>query len=217
MARWRDNPWSTRGIRAGGYIAAVAVIVAIWMLVTSAGWVSTQTLPSVPSVADAIGTLAAQGQVFVNLAVTLFRILLSFALGLILGIPLGGVMWRFPYVSRALRPYLSAAYSVPLVIFYPFLLVVLGLNDWPVVVLTAVMTTIPVSLNTHVGLGSARPVLVNVGRSLERTPWQIFRQILFPAAWPDILAGIKLSMVYAVVGVVAMEFIAAQDGLGTRI
>lgn len=217
MARWRDSRWGTRGIRAGSIMAAVAVMIAFWALATGAGWVSPQTLPSVPDVADAIGSLTAQGQVSLNLAVTLFRILLSFVLGLILGIPLGAVMWRVPYVSRALRPYLSAAYSVPLVIFYPFLLVVLGLNDWPVVVLTAVMTTIPICLNTHVGLGSARPVLVNVGRSLERTPWQIFRQIVLPEAWPEILAGIKLSMVYAVVGVVAMEFVAAQEGLGNRI
>lgn len=217
MVRLHMSPWWTRGVKTAGYVATVAAVVAVWALVTDAGWVSAQTLPSLPDVVDAIRTLASTGEVWSNLASTLFRILLSFVTGLILGIPLGGALWRFPRVGGAIRPYLSASYSVPMVVFYPFFLVVLGLNDWPVVALTTVMTTIPICLNTYLGLQSVPQVLVNVGKSLERTPAQIFRQVLLPAAWPDILAGIKLSMVYGVVGVVSLEFVAAQAGLGNRI
>jgi NitT/TauT family transport system permease protein len=203
--------------RPGGYLATIIAVVALWAVVTGSGWISAQTLPSPQDVVEAIGSLSAAGEVANNFGSTFFRVLLSFATGVILGIPLGTLMWRFPFVAAALRPYLAASYSVPLVVFYPFFLVVFGLNDWPVVVLTAVMTTIPISLNTQIGLRSAPPVLVNVGKSLERTPYDIFRYILLPAAWPDILAGIKLAMVYAVVGVVSLEFIAAEGGLGNRI
>ena len=158
MMRLRVSPWWTRGVKTGGYVATVAVVVAVWALVTRAHWVSAQTLPSLPDVVNATQTLASAGEVWSNLASTLFRILLSVAIGLILGIPLGGVLWRFPRVGGAIRPYLSASYSVPLVVFYPFFLVVLGLNDWPVVVLTTVMTTIPICLNTYLGLQSAPKV-----------------------------------------------------------
>jgi ABC-type nitrate/sulfonate/bicarbonate transport system permease component len=203
--------------RAGGYVATVVAVVALWALATAAGWVSAQTLPPPQDVVDALASLTAAGEVAGNFANTFFRVLLSFAIGLILGVPLGASMWRLPNIAGAIRPYLAASYSVPLVVFYPFFIVVLGLNDWPVVALTSVMTTIPISLNTQIGLNSAPPVLVNVGKSLERTPSDIFRYILLPAAWPDILSGIKLSMVYAVVGVVSLEFVAAEGGLGNRI
>ena len=182
--RREGRRWWTVGGRAAGHVATVTVIVAVWLLVTEAGLVSPQTLPSLPDVTAAFTTLAGEGQIWPIWRAPLFRILLSFALGIVLGLPLGTALWRFPLASSALRPYLAATYSIPLVVFYPFLLVVLGLNDWPVVVLTAVMTTIPICLNTQVGLDTVRPVLVNVGRSLERTPWQIFWQILLPAAWP---------------------------------
>lgn len=217
ITRLRESAWWARGAKTGGYVATIVVVVAVWTLVTFAGWVSAQTLPGPLEVADAMQTLASAGELWSNLASTLFRILLSFAIGLILGIPLGAALWRFPRAGGALRPYLAASYSVPLVVFYPFFLVVLGLNDWPVVLLTAVMTTIPIALNTSLGLQSAPKVLVNVGKSMERTPAQIFRQILLPAAWPYMLAGIKLSIVYGVVGVVSLEFVAAQAGLGNRI
>jgi NitT/TauT family transport system permease protein len=203
--------------KVAGYGATLLVLGGLWVLVTATGLVSDQILPPVPDLADAAQQLQSDGQLTTNLASTALRIVLSFALGVVLGIPLGSLLWRVPFIGAALRPYLSAIYSVPLVVFYPFFVVTLGINDWPVVLLTAVMTTIPIALNTQIGLATAPGVLLNVGRSLERTSLQVFRQIRLPAAWPNILGGIKLSMVYAVVGVVSMEFVAAHDGLGNRI
>lgn len=211
------EPWRARTMKTGGYLATVVALIAIWFLVTRLGWISSQILPAPGDVLGSVGPLASSGELQSSLGTTLFRILMSFLLGVVLGVPLGGFAWRFPDAGQAMRPYLAASYSVPLVVFYPFFLVVFGINDWPVIALTTVMTTVPVCLNTYVGLQAAPKVLVDVGRSLERTPGQIFRQILLPSAWPHTLAGIKLSMVYAVVGVIALEFIAAQAGLGNRI
>ncbi len=203
--------------KIGGYLATLLALAGLWALATSGRLVSDQVLPSFPEMAAALADLLADGQIAGNVGSTVLRIVLSFIIGVLLGLPLGALLWRVPPVSTALQPYLAAIYSVPLVVFYPFFLVLLGINDWPVVLLTAVMTTIPIVLSTQIGLDHAPAVLINVGRSLERTPAQIFRQIRLPAAWPSILGGIKLSMVYAVVGVVSMEFVAAQRGLGSRI
>lgn len=202
---------------AGGYVATIVAVVGLWMLVSNLGFVSSQTLPKVSHVTRALQTLIAAGAVWSNALRTLFRILLSFLAGLVAGIPLGGLLWRFPGAGKAVRPYLAASYAVPTVVFYPFFLVVFGLNDWPVVMLTAVITTIPICLNTYIGLQSVPSVLINVARGLERNAIQIFRQVLLPAAWPDILAGMRLAMVYAVAGVVSLEFVAAQSGVGNRI
>lgn len=200
-----------------GSLGTILALLVLWGAAADFRLVSADTLPGPGAVFGALRDLTAEGEVLPNVASTLLRILLSFALGFVLGLPLGTAIWRFPALGGALRPYLSAAYSVPLVVFYPFLLVTLGLNDWPVVVLTTVITIIPIALNTEIGLRATPRVLLNVGRGLECSPGRIFRHILLPAAWPSILAGVKLSMVYAVVGVVSMEFVAAQSGLGNRI
>jgi NitT/TauT family transport system permease protein len=200
-----------------GTVGTILALVVLWYVAARLRWISVEILPGPGEVLGALRDLANDGEVYGNIASTLARILLSFALGFVLGLPLGVVLWRSAAIGAALRPYLSAAYSVPLVVFYPFLLVVLGLNDWPVVVLTTVITAIPIALNTEIGLRETRKVLMNVGRALECAPVRVFRHILLPSAWPSVLAGLKLSMVYAVVGVVSMEFVAAQSGVGNRI
>ena len=209
--------WLKRGVMSAGYAATILGVVAIWILVTDAGWISEQTLPKITNVIEALDALSAEGALWTNATRTAFRILLSFTAGLLLGIPLGGMLWLFPTLGKIVRPYLVASYAVPTIVFYPFFLVVLGLNDWPVVVLTAAIAMIPICLNTYIGLQSVPKVLVNVGWALERTPAEIFMQVLLPAAWPEILAGIRLSMVYGVASVISLEFVAAQSGVGNRI
>lgn len=209
--------WFKPGVMFAGYAATIIAVVAIWALVTQAGWISDQTLPRVTNVIDALDNLSAHGALWPNVERTAVRILLSFTAGFLLGIPFGGLLWIFPTMGKITRPYLVASYAVPTVVFYPFFLVVFGINDWPVVVLTAIITMIPICLNTYIGLQSVPRVLVNVARGFERTSLQAFKQVLLPAAWPHILAGMRLSMVYAVASVVSLEFVAAQSGIGNRV
>jgi NitT/TauT family transport system permease protein len=213
----RTNRRQSSGIKATQYLLTLATAMALWALVTYAGWVSDQTLATPAQVLSAFRSLSAAGEVWPQLLTTLSRILLAFVMGCILGIPLGGVLYRFRGLESALGPYLAASYSVPLVVFYPFLIVLLGINDWPVVLLTAVTTTIPIALNSAQGLRAAPRVFLHIAQAFEFPASVVFRKVLLPSAWPDVLAGMKLSMVYSVVGVVSMEFIAANSGLGNRI
>src|ERR1700712_4388042 len=93
-----------------GYVATIAILFALWVLATGTRSVSDQILPSVGEVATAFGELSTDGQITINLASTIFRVLLSFIIGVVLGIPLGALLWRIPFVSAAVHPYLSAIY-----------------------------------------------------------------------------------------------------------
>lgn len=199
------------------YLLTIMVLVAIWWLVTATGIAGPQVLAGPGPVLSAARSLAAQGQLWPNVGDTALRILASVLMGCVAGVLLGSLLWRIPVAWSALRQYLAASYAVPLVVFYPTLLVLLGINDWPIVLLTTVMTTIPVALNTTLGLHGVAPVLVHMSRTTGRGPARTFWQVRLPAAWPAILGGIKLSVVYGVVGVVAMEFLAGNSGLGNAI
>jgi NitT/TauT family transport system permease protein len=76
---------------------------------------------------------------------------------------------------------------------------------------------IPVALNTMVALRSVNPALAKLGRSAGCGRRQLYQKVLAPAATPLALPGIKLGFIYAIIGVVAMEFILADGGLGFRI
>jgi NitT/TauT family transport system permease protein len=135
----------------------------------------------------------------------------------VFGLLAGLVFWKLPTVGRVFEPYLVSFYAVPMVLFYPVMIVIVGINASSVVILATIMATIPVALNTAVGLNGIRPVYLKLARSLQCNPRQTLFQIALPAAAPFIVAGLRLGVVYALIGAVAMEFVTAQAGLGYRI
>jgi NitT/TauT family transport system permease protein len=102
-------------------------------------------------------------------------------------------------------------------VFYPISIVVIGINQWPIVLLAGIMAAIPMALNTWRGLERVRPVYLLLGASLQATRRQLAARLLLPAAAPLIFAGLKLGAVYALIGAIAMEFLTASAGLGYQI
>ena len=152
-----------------------------------------------------------------DLGRTALELALSCSIGVPVGLAIGVLGWRYRFVGDGLEPYLVSLYAVPTLVFYPVLLAALGLGSEPIVCLTSVMVLVPVALNTMIGLRGIRPVLLKLGRSLDARPRDFYAKVLLPAATPLVFPGIKLGVMYGLIGVVAMEFILANRGLGYRI
>ena len=147
---------------------------------------------------------------------TLSTILISFGIGLFLGVPFGVFLWRVPAAGRILEPFIVTGYAMPTLLFYPVLLAVMGLNAGPIIVIAASMALIPIALTTMVALNSVKPILHKLASSVSASKRQYYAKVLFPAATPLIFPGVKLGFIYAVIGTVAMEFILASRGIGFR-
>jgi NitT/TauT family transport system permease protein len=80
-----------------------------------------------------------------------------------------------------------------------------------------VFGSIPIMVNVSVGLAGVEPIFVKLGRSLKASRWQMFWKIMLPAATPTIFTGLRLGMTYALVGVIAVEFITFSGGLGKMV
>jgi NitT/TauT family transport system permease protein len=198
-------------------LALVAVLVVVWQVGGDAGWWPSTVLPSPTRILESGATEISEGPFLGDLGATLLALALAVVLGIVLGGLAGYLFWRKQAVGKIFEPYLVSFYTVPLVVFYPMLIVIVGLNQWPIVLLGSVMAAIPMALNTWVGLSGVRQVYLNLARSLCLTRRQMVRQVALPAAAPMIIAGATLAAIYALIGVVAMEFMVAQQGLGYRI
>jgi NitT/TauT family transport system permease protein len=173
------------------------------------------TMISPPSVMiTKLFQLSYEGKITANLTRTMVEVFAAFSLAAALGIGLGILFWKLPRFGRLVEPYLVSAYAVPFLLFYPVLLVLLGLGSLPIIVMAAVGSMVSIVLNTWIGFREIREVYVKVGQSLNCTRGQLFRKIYFPAAGPFIFAGLKLGFVYCLIGTIAMEFILAEKGLG---
>jgi len=158
--------------------------------------------------------LAADGILGPHIAATLSAIVVAGLAAVVTGIPLGILLWRVEPVRRILQPYLTTYYAIPIFAFYPLLIAVVGSGVMPVVLIAWAWAVVAIVLNTVIGLNQVPPVLVKVGRSLRLSPWRLFTRVYLPAATPYIFTGLKLAASYAIIGVVASEFIQAEQGLG---
>jgi len=182
-----------------------------------AGWWAERVLPAPSVILGALGTLVTEPQFWLDAQRTGVEIVVSIVFGSLLGFLAGLLFWKIPLIGRVFEPYLVSFYAVPLVLFYPVMIVWVGINAMSVIILATIMAAIPMALNTAVGLNQMPPVYLKLARSLRASPRQTLFAIAIPAAAPFIVAGLRLAVVYALIGTIAMEFTTAQAGLGYRI
>jgi NitT/TauT family transport system permease protein len=152
-----------------------------------------------------------------RLAQTAWECLAASLLLTVFGVAIGALMHRVRLIRLACENWVAAFASAPLVLAYPLFLVLFGRSTLTIIMLAFLSGLPPVILKTVEGLTATRRVLINVGRSFKLTPAQQFWKILFPSALPTIFVGIRLGMIFALINVVAVEFLINFGGLGQLI
>jgi NitT/TauT family transport system permease protein len=204
------NAASVRLTRWAVIIAAVATL----EIVPRVGLGDAITLIPLSKIVPEFFELLSDGDLTPHLLSTGGAFVLSFLLAGVTGVPLGYLLWRYEPLKRTLDPYLTTYYAIPIFAFYPLLLAIFGFNILPVVVISWAWAVVAVVLNTAIGFGEVPQVLIKVGQSMNLSRWQLLSRIFFPAAVPYVFTGLKLGMVYSLIGVIASEFVLSTQGLG---
>lgn len=158
--------------------------------------------------------LLLSGQLAGDIWQTFSVVLAAFLLAVLVGVPVGWGLWQAAELKRILDPFIIAYYAIPIFVFYPLLLTVLGFNRLPILCIAFAMSVIAVVINAANGFDAVDEVYLDVGRAVGVSRYQRFRHIVLPAALPYVFTGLKLGFIYALIGVVASEFILAGSGLG---
>ncbi len=154
------------------------------------------------------------GELQVHLWVSFVEFAGGFALAAVVGI-LGGIGMA---ASRSARgffdPWVSMLYATPILALGPLFILWLGIGVASKIAIIFLTAVFPILINTLVGLTTTDRILIDVARSLGATPRQIYLKVRMPAALPFIIAGLRLSVARALVGVVVAELFGARAGLG---
>jgi ABC-type nitrate/sulfonate/bicarbonate transport system permease component len=141
-----------------------------------------------------------------------------FAIGLsaalVLGIALGLLMGRYRLAEYLLDPYVYAFDATPRVALIPILLLWFGLGIPSRIAIVFLSGLFPVLMNTFSGVRTVSSGLVEVGRAYGAHERQLFTKIILPAALPFIMAGVRLAIGRALIGIITAEMFAAVTGLG---
>ena len=138
----------------------------------------------------------------------------GFALSIVLGIPIAIALVGSRTLDRALMPWLILSQTFPKVALAPLIVVWFGLGIWPKLLVTFLVAFFPIVISTVVGLRSAEREMIELAQSMRATRLQMFWHFRMPLALPNIFAGLKVSVAFAVVGAVIAEWVGASAGLG---
>ncbi len=142
------------------------------------------------------------------------RILCSILLAVVLAVPLGLAMGRINWLGRILNPIVYILYPLPKVVFLPIIVVLMGLGNWPKIFLITLVVFFQIVVVTRDAASSIPQASVQSMRSLNATPWQMFRHLILPSCLPQILTSLRITLGTAIAILFFAETFASFDGLG---
>jgi len=142
----------------------------------------------------------------------------AFALALTLaiagGLAIGLTLGLSRLASEVFEPMLVAVYSIPKITLYPILLLAFGLGLSAKVAFGTLHGIIPIALFTINGVRNVKPVLLKSARTLGLSPFATIREVVLPAALPEIVTGLRIGFSLTIIGTLLAEMFASQRGLG---
>jgi NitT/TauT family transport system permease protein len=200
---------------------AVVSVFAVWFAVTNTGLVGPSYLPSPQALFLSFVNLIENGYqrtpLWEHIGISLFRALSGFTLGVAVGIPMGLVTGYNRSADAAMSPIMAFIRPIPPIAFIPMVVLYFGLGEVGKVVLIFITAFNYAHVNAHAGAAHVPIAYIRASQTLGLTRGQIFRKIVFPAAWPHIFTGLKVAMALSWAVVVAAELVGAQKGLGFMI
>ena len=213
-----------RSSRSWRTVIVLAALLALWQWISDAEILDPFLFPSPTKIfsdtTDALfespnRTVGSDGLIFHMLA-SLRRAALGWLLGGALGILFGLVVQWWPgVVSNTGNSLLEFLRPIPVILFLPMLVVIIGIGDTARVLVIATSVFIVVAINTMYGVRSAYgSLLSDVAASFGAGQMMTLRKVVIGKAAPQIVAGLRQGVAIALILMVASELILANDGLG---
>ncbi|MGH2394856.1 MAG: ABC transporter permease [Candidatus Limnocylindria bacterium] len=196
-----------------GLILPVALLV-LWEIACRAGLFPPNQLPAPTAVLQEMAALAATGELFDHIGITLYRVFAGFLLGVAVATVLGSLTGYSRACRELLDPLVQALRNVPSLAWVPLFILWLGIFEASKVTLIAVGVFFPVYLNLMSGIQDVDRKLVEVGRMYRMNGLKLVRRVLLPATLPAYVVGLRSGLGLGWMFVVAAEFLGASQGLG---
>jgi NitT/TauT family transport system permease protein len=167
--------------------------------------------------AEELMKILVSGEYSADIISSIANVLISTLLSVTLGFVAGLIIYSAQSLRTALEPLLASYYAVPTFIFYPVFISLFGVGSGAIIaiaVLLAIVSMITATLN---GLDRIPRVLRKTGRIYRMSRIKTALMIELPSAAPSLFTGVKLSVAYSFIGVIASEFILSGSGIGYAI
>lgn len=199
-------------------IGTVALILFLWYISTSFGWINAKLIPTPQSVIAAFLDILANGYknftLFQHLWASIQRLLLSFVIATVVAIPLGLASGYSSKIRAIFEPIIEFYRPLPPLAYYTLLVLWFGIGNESKIALLFLACFAPIYVSCVAAVIKVKEDYINSAATLGASKMQIFKNVIFPSCLPDIFVGIRTAVGVAYTTLVAAEMVAAQSGLG---
>ncbi|MDA8704475.1 ABC transporter permease [Litoricolaceae bacterium] len=195
-------------------LALLVLTIACWELISYSGLFYKEVFPSITTILSELTILLQTSEFYGHTWVTLFEV----GAGLFFAISLGGVtgiiIGSSHVLHRGLDPILVALATTPKIIFFPIIMLLVGIGVESKIAMGALSAYFPICLSTAAGIRSVPQVFIDSAKSFGVSRLQLIRFIYFPAVLPELLTGVRLGLGVCIIGVLLGEIKISNQGLG---
>lgn len=198
-------------------VVSLLIAAAVWQLLAQVGALNAAILPPPSEVVKEALTLLRSGELATNLVSSLLRVAVGFGLAAVAGVGIGAATFLVPPLGRWLAPLVEVLRPIPPIAWIPIAILWFGLGNNAAVFIVFVGAFFPIFVMATFSIRGVSQSYVNAAKCLGVRPWLMITNVIFPAALPGIVDGLRISMGVAWTCVIAAEMVGAQDGLGYAI
>jgi len=196
------------------YLISPIALIALWQGLLMLGIGDRRFVPAPSDIAERAWEMITNGELAYHSAVTLYRVIVGFILGVVPAVAAGLLMAMFRPVRIFFDPLIASLFPIPKVALMPLLLLAFGFGDASKIALVVIAVFFPVVVNTYVGAANIEKIYWDVARNYGASQPIIFRRIVFFGALPMIFAGLRIALAVSFIVLVAAEFVATKAGIG---
>ncbi len=198
-----------------GHALFIAAFLSFWELAAAQHWVDHSFVGRPSGIIVFLGNgLFVKGLIWREFGSTMLATVIAFGAGSVAAIALGLLFVTEPLLERITDPYLTLINAMPRIALAPLFLLWFGLGMGSKVAVGMSLTFFIVLSSTVAGIRGVSGDLLTLSNVLGATPAQLFIKVTIPSAVPVIFSGLRLGLIYAMLGVVGSELIASEHGLG---
>lgn len=202
-------------------LTTIGIMAVLWYIATNYGWIKPIFLPSPQATYlqfyEYLTGIANDRPLWEHFAASMLRVFSAFALGCVTAIPIGIAMGMSRVWKGIFDPPIELLRPLPPLAYLPLIIIWFGIGEVPKVLLIFLSCFAPLAMAARSGMRSASQEQMNAAYSMGASYGQVIRHVVLPAAMPEILVGMRVSIGFGWSTLVAAEMVAANVGLGQMV
>jgi ABC-type nitrate/sulfonate/bicarbonate transport system permease component len=194
--------------------SAVAITIAVWQALWSAGKISPLFLSGPSAIAKQFVFGLQHGTLLADLAYSGTNFTIGFALAVVAGVVLGIILGWYRRARLIFDPFMNALYATPRIAMVPMIIIWFGVGMGSKIFIIFITAFFAILINTVAGVRNIDPDLLRAARAYCASDWQIFTTLALPGSVPFILTGVRQGVALGLIGMVVGEMFGGSQGIG---